>query len=71
MKRNCNFRVQFSRGMGLFLALICVLLLLPNFSACVPQDGALVISEVCTSNKGSLVDEVYGSPDWIELYNGT
>ena len=31
--------------------------------------GKLVISEVVTSNGASLVDEKYGSPDWIELYN--
>jgi len=29
------------------------------------------INEVVTSNQLSLRDEVYGSPDWIELYNGT
>ena len=33
-----------------------------------PQD-ALVINEVVTSNQLSLRDEVYGSPDWIELAN--
>lgn len=35
-----------------------------------PKD-ALVISEVVTSNKLSLQDEVYGSPDWIELMNAS
>lgn len=29
----------------------------------------LVINEVCSANRASLVDPVYGSPDWIELYN--
>ena len=33
-----------------------------------PQN-ALLINEVVTSNQLSLRDEVYGSPDWIELYN--
>ena len=35
-----------------------------------PKD-ALLINEVVTSNQLSLRDEVYGSPDWIELYNGS
>ena len=34
-----------------------------------PQKDALVISEVVTSNQLSLEDEIYGSPDWIELVN--
>lgn len=36
-----------------------------------PSKDALVINEVVSSNQLSLVDEVYGSPDWIELYNGS
>ena len=48
------------------------LLLLPSF-ACQPheeseQDG-IVINEVVSSNGVSLLDDVHGSPDWIELYN--
>lgn len=35
-----------------------------------PKD-ALLINEVVSSNQLSLQDEVYGSPDWIELYNGS
>ena len=35
-----------------------------------PKD-ALVINEVVTSNQLSLQDDVYGSPDWIELYNAS
>ncbi|HPF54127.1 MAG TPA: lamin tail domain-containing protein [Clostridia bacterium] len=31
----------------------------------------LVISEVCTSNKSVLEIEGVGTPDWVELYNGT
>lgn len=33
--------------------------------------GALVINEVVSSNKRCLLDPAVGSPDWIELYNGT
>ncbi|MEA5060342.1 MAG: lamin tail domain-containing protein [Candidatus Pelethousia sp.] len=33
--------------------------------------GNLVINEVVTSNSFSLSQEALGSPDWIELYNGT
>ncbi len=29
----------------------------------------IVISEVVSSNKSSIVDEDYGTPDWIELHN--
>ncbi len=32
-------------------------------------ENALIINEVVSSNQLSLQDEVYGSPDWIELYN--
>ncbi len=31
--------------------------------------GGLVISEVCSSNRESLIDPVWGAPDWIELHN--
>ena len=34
-------------------------------------EGALVISEVMSANDYTLTDETYGTPDWIELYNGT
>lgn len=53
--------------------------MLPSMTACdrvdqllanTPKD-ALLINEVVTSNKLSLEDEVYGSPDWIELYNSS
>lgn len=36
-----------------------------------PSRDALLISEVVSSNQLSLEDEVYGSPDWIELMNGS
>lgn len=32
--------------------------------------GGLVINEVVSSNRRSLIDVSLGSPDWIELYNG-
>jgi hypothetical protein len=31
--------------------------------------GELVVSEIVSSNKRSLVDDALGTPDWIELYN--
>ncbi len=34
-----------------------------------PTEQGLVITEVVSSNSASLQDEIYGSPDWIELYN--
>lgn len=34
-------------------------------------EGALVISEVMSCNDYTLTDETFGTPDWIELYNGT
>lgn len=33
------------------------------------QGGGLIISEVVTSNSNSLIDPVFGKPDWIELCN--
>lgn len=58
------------------LSLLLALLLLPLLGCekaeellATPQKDALVISEVVSSNQLSLVDEVYGSPDWIELVN--
>lgn len=55
--------------------LLCLLLLMPVLAACMgtaalPENGIL-INEVVTGNKRSLEDAVYGSPDWIELYNGS
>lgn len=41
---------------------------LDKLFAAPPKEG-LVINEVVTSNQLSLRDEVYGSPDWIELCN--
>ena len=33
------------------------------------SSGSLVVSEIVSSNKRSLVDDALGTPDWIELYN--
>jgi|GEM_PF-997292 len=33
--------------------------------------GTLILNEVCTVNHESLVSETLGSPDWVELYNGS
>ncbi len=35
-----------------------------------PPSG-LVISEVVSSNTNSLIDSVFGNPDWVELYNAS
>lgn len=35
------------------------------------QSGQLIISEVVTSNKACYAHETLGSPDFVELYNGT
>ena len=47
---------------------------LPLLFACSQEapaadSSALVVNEVVSSNKRSLVDENLGTPDWIELYN--
>lgn len=58
--------------------ILCIVLaLLFTLMACAQVDqlfsstpkDALIINEVVTSNQLSLQDEVYGSPDWIELCN--
>ncbi len=53
-------------------ALLALLALLP-LCACGASSGGkgLLITEVVSSNKRSLIDEAVGSPDWVELYNGT
>ena len=52
---------------------LVVAAMLPLLFACsqttTVDSSALVVSEVVTSNKRSLVDETLGTPDWIELYN--
>ncbi len=59
------------------ICLALVVALLPLASACAAltasttRTGALVINEVVSSNKHSLIDPDLGSPDWIELYNAS
>ena len=56
-------------------ALVCAALAMSAgcgvLSAAVPEADGLVINEVVSSNKRSLVDAAVGTPDWIELYNPT
>lgn len=59
----------------LFSLLLVSVFLLGGVLGCsvstpLPENG-IVINEVVASNKLSLTHEVYGSPDWIELYNGS
>lgn len=35
------------------------------------DSGQLVINEVCTANHACLQDQALGTPDWVELYNGS
>ena len=56
------------------ISLSACLLLICAMAGCdsIAADGAasdIYISEVVSSNSFSLVDEVLGSPDWIELHN--
>lgn len=52
---------------------LVVAAMLPLLFACsqttTVDSSALVVNEVVSSNKRSLVDETLGTPDWIELYN--
>lgn len=63
-------RIWLKRGM---LCGIILTMLLPGCSqsASAPYTSGLFISEVVSSNSDSLTDSVYGSPDWIELYNAS
>ena len=51
--------------------LVCaaVALLALQEAGVLPTEQGLIITEVVSSNSASLQDEIYGSPDWIELYN--
>ena len=61
------------------LCLLSVLLLLSaGLAGCSSEwlgrmfgNSSLVVNEVCTSNASSLIDDEFGTPDWIELYNGS
>ena len=59
-------------------SLLLALLLLPLFGCdraeellSSPKKDELLINEVVSSNQLSLEDEIYGSPDWIELVNAS
>ncbi len=60
-----------SRKALILLALTAVLL--PLLFACsggkAASGSGLVVNEIVSSNKRSLVDNALGTPDWIELYN--
>lgn len=58
-------------ALGLMLLLGCLALCGCSSEVMAGLFGAspLVISEVVSSNKSSIVDEDYGTPDWIELHN--
>ena len=55
--------------------ILCIITaaLLPLLFACsgdkAASGGGLVVNEIVSSNKRSLVDASLGTPDWIELYN--
>lgn len=73
---NCCGRSAPPARIALWITLLVLLsaALLPGCSrlpASGPIGGALVISEVVTSNSHSLKNDILGTPDWIELYNGT
>ena len=56
----------------ILLFLLSAVCLIGGFG-CTSEDHArgLVISEVVSSNRISLTDDVLGSPDWVEFYNGS
>lgn len=60
----CLLRKQ----MLFFLSLLLCFAVCTLFG-CTAPEPSLVINEIVTSNKNSSVDEVLGSPDWIELHN--
>ena len=70
MNRNHNVRIK-CLLMSFFLMLsLAGCDQLPHLISSVRRD-ALLINEVVTSNQLSFQDPVYGSPDWIELYNSS
>lgn len=63
-------RIWMKRGL-LFGIIIAMLLPGCSQSTSAPYSNGLYISEVVSSNSDSLTDPIYGSPDWIELYNAS
>ncbi|MEN6635979.1 MAG: lamin tail domain-containing protein [Clostridiaceae bacterium] len=68
-----TFEVKKASFTKKIIAILMIAAMLPLFAACSSEprtdSKALVVNEVVTSNKRSLVDESLGTPDWIELYN--
>ncbi len=61
---------------------VCILLVLSLAASCLSGcscewfqrlfgTSGLVINEICTSNASCLIDEEFGTPDWVELYNSS
>ena len=61
---------------------LCILLVLSLSAACLSGCSSewfkrlfgasgLVVNEICTSNASCLIDEEFGTPDWVELYNNS
>ena len=56
----------------IFFALMAAVLLCVNACAgMLNTTGGVQINEVVSSNSRSLIDDIVGSPDWIELYNSS
>ncbi|MEN6417642.1 MAG: lamin tail domain-containing protein [Clostridiaceae bacterium] len=58
----------------LVILIVLATALLPLLGGCASgkkssEGGSIVVNEIISSNKRSLVDEALGTPDWIELYN--
>ena len=68
MRSNRDNRILCLLLIGCLLIQLLACDRLDRLFAAPPKDG-LVINEVVASNQLSLRDQVYGSPDWIELCN--
>ncbi len=68
---NGHIDADIRRWIPVALTLLLFLLTLSGCDAVSGGEGSLVINEVMSSNNYTLTDETLGSPDWIELYNGT
>ncbi len=64
-------RSRVSVAFAILLVVVTVLCCLYAGASGASSHGGLIINEVVSSNSGSLTDSQGGSPDWIELYNGT
>jgi len=65
-------RKRFLIGTAVLTALLTVVgCLVINRAQGASTTGYLAISEVVSSNRTSLSDKSYGSPDWIELHNSS